>query len=97
MRVWEAIWAELHMGLRERQAERRHEGLRRPAARWVVERTFSRFRRTRRLAKDFENLGETLVTFVALASIQLALRETCQRVGREYDKHGFALRDHGGL
>ena len=37
--------------------------------RWVVERTFSWFGRNRRLAKDFENLAETLA-----ASIQLALR-----------------------
>ena len=42
--------------------------------RWVVERTFSWFGRNRRLAKDFENLAETLATFVILASIQLALR-----------------------
>jgi putative transposase len=42
--------------------------------RWVVERTFSWFGRNRRLAKDFENLAETLVTFVTIASIQLALR-----------------------
>jgi putative transposase len=42
--------------------------------RWVVERTFSWFGRKRRLAKDFENLAETLATFVTLASIQLALR-----------------------
>jgi hypothetical protein len=28
----------------------------------------------RQLAKDFENLAETLATFVTLASIQLALR-----------------------
>jgi transposase len=42
--------------------------------RWVVERTFSRFRRNRRLAKDFENLAATLGAFVALACIQLALR-----------------------
>jgi transposase len=39
--------------------------------RWVVERTFSWFGRNRRLAKDFENLAETLGAFVALASIQL--------------------------
>jgi hypothetical protein len=44
--------------------------------RWVVERTFSWFGRNRRLAKDFENLTETLATFVTLASIQLALRRT---------------------
>src|SRR5579862_4846338 len=42
--------------------------------RWVVERTFSWLGRNRRLAKDFENLAETLATFVTLASIQLALR-----------------------
>ena len=42
--------------------------------RWVVERTFSWFGRNRRLAKDFENLAETLGAFVALASIPLALR-----------------------
>jgi transposase len=42
--------------------------------RWVVERTFSWFGRNRRLAKDFENLAETLASFVTLASIQLALR-----------------------
>jgi transposase len=41
--------------------------------RWAVERTFSWFGRNRRLAKDFENLAETLTTFVTLASIQLAL------------------------
>ncbi len=42
--------------------------------RWVVERTFSWFGRNRRLAKDFENLADTLATFVTLAPIQLALR-----------------------
>jgi transposase len=41
---------------------------------WVVERTFSWFGRNRRLPKDFENLAETLASFVTLASIQLALR-----------------------
>jgi transposase len=34
--------------------------------RWVVERTFSWFGRNRRLAKDFENLADTLATFVTL-------------------------------
>ena len=42
--------------------------------RWVLERTFSWFGRNRRLAEDFENLADTLATFVTLASIQLALR-----------------------
>jgi hypothetical protein len=42
--------------------------------RWVVERTFSWFGRNRRVAEDFENLAETLATFVTVASIQRALR-----------------------
>jgi transposase len=47
--------------------------------RWVVERTFSWFGRNRRLAKDFENLAETLATLVTLASIQLAIRRLAKR------------------
>ena len=42
--------------------------------RWVVERTFSWFGRNRRLTKDYENLADTLATFVTLAAIQLAIR-----------------------
>jgi len=34
----------------------------------------AQFGRNRRLAKDFENLAETLATFVTLASIQPVLR-----------------------
>ncbi|MGC2222875.1 MAG: transposase [Methylocella sp.] len=42
--------------------------------RWVVERTFSWFGRDRHLAKNWENLATTLQAFVALASIQIAIR-----------------------
>ncbi len=42
--------------------------------RWVIERTFAWFGRNRRLAKDFENVAETIVAFVTIASIQLAVR-----------------------
>ena len=42
--------------------------------RWVVERTFSWFGRNRRLAKDYENLADTLAAFITLACIQLAVR-----------------------
>ena len=42
--------------------------------RWVVERTFSWFGRNRRLAKDYENLADTLAAFIALACIQLGIR-----------------------
>ena len=50
-----------------------------PPRRWVVERTFSWFGRNRRLAKDFENLAETLAIFVTLASIQLAITRLAKR------------------
>ena len=42
--------------------------------RWVVERTFSWFGRNRRLAKDYENLADTLAPLITLACIRLALR-----------------------
>jgi transposase len=42
--------------------------------RWIVERTFSWFGRNRRLAKDYENLADTLAAFITLACIQLAVR-----------------------
>ena len=42
--------------------------------RWVVERTLSWFGRNRRLAKDYENLADTLAAFITLACIQLAVR-----------------------
>ena len=42
--------------------------------RWVVERTFSWFGRNRRLAKDWENLATTVLAFVLLASIQIAIK-----------------------
>lgn len=47
--------------------------------RWVVERTFSWFGRNRRLAKDWENLADTLHAFVTVASIQIALRRLARR------------------
>ena len=47
--------------------------------RWVVERTFSWFGRNRRLAKDYENLADTLAAFVTLASIHLAIRRLARR------------------
>jgi transposase len=55
---------------------RRSEGFVVLPRRWVVERTFSWFGRNRRLAKDFENLAETLAKFVTITSIQLARRLT---------------------
>ncbi len=43
--------------------------------RWIVERTFAWLNRCRRLAKDFENLTRTALTFIRLASICLMLRK----------------------
>ena len=45
--------------------------------RWIVERTFAWLNRCRRLAKDFENLTRTALTFVKLASIRIMLRRIC--------------------
>jgi transposase len=42
--------------------------------RWVVERTFSGFGRNRRIAKDYENLADTLAASVTLAAIQFVVR-----------------------
>jgi transposase len=47
--------------------------------RWAVERTFSWFGRNRRLAKDYENLGEALTAFVSLAAIQPGIRRFARR------------------
>ena len=41
--------------------------------RWVVERAFAWFGRNRRLAKDFENLAQSLMAFVTLAAIQFGV------------------------
>jgi transposase len=56
--------------------------------RWVVKRTFSWFGRKRRLAKNFENVAETLATCVTLASIQLALK----RFARAYVVNACSVR-----
>ena len=47
--------------------------------RWVVERTFSWFSRNRRLAKDYENLADTVLSFVTLAAIQFGVRRLTRR------------------
>jgi putative transposase len=47
--------------------------------RWVIERTFSWFGRNRRLAKDYENLADTLLAFVTLAAIQFGIRRLARK------------------
>ena len=42
--------------------------------RWAVERTLGWINRARRLAKDFKNLAQSLLAFVTLACIQIAIR-----------------------
>jgi transposase len=47
--------------------------------RWIVERTFAWLNRCRRLAKDWENLSQSALAFLRLASIRLMLRKLCNR------------------
>ena len=49
--------------------------------RWGVERTSSWFGRNRRLAKDYENLAATVLSFVTLATIQLGIRRLARKRG----------------
>ena len=59
-----------------------------PLRRGMVERTFSWFGRNQRLAKDFENLNETLGALVARASIPLALRRLARANVVNSTNHG---------
>jgi putative transposase len=45
--------------------------------RWIVERSIAWLNRCRRLAKDWENLNLSGLTFLRLASIRLMLRNLC--------------------
>jgi transposase len=45
--------------------------------RWIVERSIAWLNRCRRLAKDWENLNLSGLTFLRLASIRLTLRKLC--------------------
>jgi putative transposase len=45
--------------------------------RWIVERTIAWLNRSRRLAKDWENLNRNALAFLRLASIRLMLRKPC--------------------
>ena len=45
--------------------------------RWIVERSIAWLNRCRRLAKDWENLNATGLTFLRFASIRLMLRSIC--------------------
>ena len=47
--------------------------------RWVVERTFSWFGRNRRLAKDYETLAATVLSFVTLAAVQFGIRRLARK------------------
>jgi len=47
--------------------------------RWIVERSIAWLNRCRRLAKDWENLNLSGLTFLRLASIRLMLRKLIQR------------------
>ena len=83
--VWAELWLQCPSGqergrqitgasARDRQRSDDVKGFVVLPCRWVVERTFSWFGRNRRLAKDYENLAETLAAFITLAAIQFAIR-----------------------
>ena len=57
--------------------------------RWVVERTFSWFGRNPRLARNFENLAETMAAFVTLAypTCSQAARRGVDRVLNKTPQH----------
>jgi hypothetical protein len=63
---------------------------------WVVERTFSWFGRNRRLTKHFENLAETLATFVTLSSVLLALGRLARAQAVDSTGHRSAMHDDEG-
>ena len=47
--------------------------------RWIVERSIAWLNRCRRLAKDWENLNLSALSFLRLASIRLMIRKLCKR------------------
>jgi transposase len=47
--------------------------------RWIVERSIAWLNRCRRLAKDWENLNLSALSFLRLASIRFMLRKLCKR------------------
>jgi transposase len=46
--------------------------------RWIVERTIAWLNRCRRLAKDWEYLNRTGLTFLRWATVRLMLRKLCK-------------------
>jgi transposase len=50
-----------------------------PPKRWIVERTIAWLNRCRRLAKDWECLNRSALSFLRWASVRLMLRRLCQK------------------
>ena len=50
-----------------------------PPKRWIVERTIAWLNRCRRLAKDWQCLNRSALTFLRWASVRLMLRKLCQQ------------------
>jgi hypothetical protein len=71
-------------GFREsKSSSGRREGLRRAAAPLGGRASFSWFGRIRCLAKDYENLADTLTAFVTLAAIQLGIKRLARALAFE--------------
>jgi transposase len=47
--------------------------------RWIVQRSIAWLNRCRRLAKDWENLNLSALSFLRLASMRLMIRKLCKR------------------
>jgi putative transposase len=71
-RTFKTPWRKSCLNLKLRVVKRsdRTKGFVVLPRRWIVERTFARLNRCRRLAKDWENLNRKALAFLRLASIR---------------------------
>jgi putative transposase len=73
MIAWVANWRPA-CPIRLQLVERTEPGFKVLKRRWVVERTFARFGRCRRLSKDYEGKADSSEAWVKLAMIHLMAR-----------------------
>ena len=78
--VKDAVARSPGLRLRDRQAHGRHQRLRRAAPSMGLRANLFLVRPQPRLAKDYENLADTLAAFVTLAAIQFTIRRLA-RIG----------------
>ena len=78
-RIYEAAAANYPLCLEVVQRNPHAVGFKLIKRRWVVERTFFCFGCNRRLAKDYENLAATVLSFVTLATVQFGIRRLARK------------------